>query len=86
MLLSMGFEEKLVCTFLEYNCGLALKKCESSTSLDDSGETYQIDDTGWRRLIFCTLCVEEKTFASFLSPCSIGMRRFEFFAANVAGQ
>jgi hypothetical protein len=52
----------------------------------DFRDTYQIDDASWRRLIFCTLCVEEKAFASFLSPSSIGMRRFEVFAANVAGQ
>jgi hypothetical protein len=34
MLMSVGFEEKLVCTFLGYDCGIALKKCESSISLD----------------------------------------------------
>lgn len=34
MLLSVGFEEKLVCTFLGYGCGITLKKCESSISLD----------------------------------------------------
>ena len=31
MLLSVGFEEKLFFAFLEYRCGIALKKCESRT-------------------------------------------------------
>ena len=47
---------------------------------------YQIDDAGWRRLIFNALCIEKKTFAGFLSPSGIGMSGLEIFATNVAGQ
>ena len=49
-------------------------------------ETDEIDDAGRRRLVFCALCVEEKTLARFLGPGSIGMRRLDIFAANVTGQ
>src|SRR4051794_30687372 len=51
--------------------------------------TYQVDDTGWCRLVFRTFCIEEKTFASFLSPSSNGMGRLEVLkvlAANVGVQ
>jgi hypothetical protein len=48
--------------------------------------TYEVDDTGRRRLVFYTFCIEEKAFAGFLGPSSIGMGRLEVLAANVGVQ